>query len=187
MTKLRRSSVKLVLAALSVVVLGACAPSPAPLPDPVISCMSFGGDVTYTPPASPLGLDVVVTAQPGAGMAGCTDNTGNGITGGSITAAIYLPGFACGPHAPGTVWGSGVGTIQWSNGWLSSWTADVYADNSVNPMVLRMRISGGVWTGATADVSLHATASDGNCVDTPVSSATLAGTAVYPWAFILRP
>lgn len=178
--KFRVSAVLLALVA----VAGACAcPPPAPLPDPIITCQSLGGPVSYDPPADDSGSDVTITAEPGAALGDCTDNTGNLISGASISASFLLPGFTCAVAPEGTQVGSGSGSFGWSNGSSSAFAAVLRSPGTANQFALEVQITSGLWTGATATVLLGVVSSDGNCVSVPVTEAVLA--ALEP--FVLRP
>ena len=155
---------------------------PPPLPDPIVTCTSFGGSVSYTPPASNAGVDLVIEALPGASATGCTDHTGSAITSAMIEASFSWPSFVCGPAPAGSQVASGVGRFTWSDGSTSDWSGPLLSDGG-SGWLLDLAVTGGRWSGARARVPLHATSSDGDCVNTPVSTATIAATST----FVLRP
>jgi hypothetical protein len=163
-------------------------PPPGPLPDPIISCATIGGPISYSPPAQSLlvPVDITITLQPGAALSGCIDNTGtsSNITAGTITSATFLlPSFTCGVHAVGVVWGTGNGQIVWSNAAVSNWSAVFRGNGAAIGDDLEFTITSGLWTGATASVPMVPTSSDGNCVTTPVTNAVFGNTA----PFVLHP
>ncbi|MFZ4519992.1 MAG: hypothetical protein ACOYOP_16495 [Microthrixaceae bacterium] len=162
----------------------ACAcPPPGPLPDPIISCRSLGGPITYDPPAGNAGVDVTITIGAGAGLANCTDNTSNLIESASLGGTFVLPAFTCGVSPDGTEIGAGSGSIRWSNGAVSAYDATLRSPGSPNQFILELRITSGLWKGATATVGLGVVSSVGNCVQVPVTSAVLASQG----PFILHP
>jgi hypothetical protein len=162
---------------------GCVHPPPAPLPDPIITCQSLGGPITYDPPADNTGSDVTITVGPGAALEDCTDNTGNLITGASISGTLLLPDFTCAVAPEGAEIGGGSGSFGWSNGSNSAFSAVLRSPGTANQFVLEVQITSGLWTGATAAVLLGVVSSDGNCVSVPVTEAVLA--ALEP--FVLRP
>jgi len=160
----------------------ACVHPPPPLPDPIITCTGFGGPVSYTPPASNAGVDIVIDALPGASATGCTDHTGSGITSAMVKAKISWPSFMCGQAPGGTQVASAVGWFIWSDGSTSDWSGPLLS-GAGSGWILELNVTGGRWSGARATVPLQATSSDGDCVNTPVSTATIAATS----PFVLRP
>jgi alpha-tubulin suppressor-like RCC1 family protein len=139
--------------------------------------------VSYSPPAQNQGVDVTVTTQPGVSLSGCTDHTGSGITGGSVSAELLFPALQCGVHAAGVVWGTGTGRVDWSDGATSTWSVSVVGDGTAGGLVLEFSFTGGLWTGATASIPMLTTSSDGNCTTVPVTTAMFASTG----AFVLHP
>lgn len=171
----------LIIATLAVVSLGsaACASPPAPLPDPIISCDAVGGPISYSPGASNAGVDLTITAEPGAALSGCTDNTGHGLTGATITASFLMPAFVCGGAPAGTEIGSGFGSFTWSNGSTSDFGAVLRSPGTPNQFILEVENTAGLWVGAHATVTLGVVTSNGNCVNTPVTEAELGAVEIF--------
>jgi alpha-tubulin suppressor-like RCC1 family protein len=184
MTLMRRARY-LAVAGAALVVAGACTTPSAPPPDPYLSCTAVGGDISYTPPAQDLGVDITLDALPGAGLSGCTDHTGGGITGGSLELSIVLPAYMCFEQRPiGTVLGEGSGQITWSNATTSMIDVTVLDRGGAPGFFLELRITSGRWVGARASFLDVVTAADGYCSTSfPTSTATLA----MEGSFELRP
>ena len=186
--------VRVFRAAVAVVVLGlvsaGCAGGPpAADPDPLVSCSSLSGSISYTPPAQNAGVGVTIDALPGTGLAGCTDRTGSGITSASISVSALFPAFQCGLSSVGAVVGSGTGRIGWSDGSVSDVSVSVLTRNS--GFVVEFTVTGGRWPGARASLSIVVTSSQGNCTPAaPVTSATIASIGpfeLHPAVAPLRP
>jgi alpha-tubulin suppressor-like RCC1 family protein len=167
-----------------IVVAAGCAPTPPPpLPDPIITCATLGGDITYSPPASTAGVDITINAQPGTGLSGCSDHTGSGITAGTFQSTSFLlPAYACSSGPAGTEWGSGTGEIRWSNASTSAFTARLIS-GSPYASTIEFTFTGGMWAGARASLPFTVTSSSGDCVTVPVTTASVSSTA----PFVLRP
>ncbi len=159
------------------IALAACVPEPPPPPDPLISCSELAVSVNYSPPAQDGNDDVTVTAQPGSELSGCTDATGQGITGGTLTGTMQLQD-ACLWHPSGQLWGTGSGQITWSNGSVSTYTAQLEA-----PIVFKLAFTGGLWAGATAYVPMRSTGGTGSCAGTGLTSLSM----VSDGPFVLHP
>lgn len=175
--------VALVVGAVAATAACACPPPGAPLPDPIISCLSLSGPITYDPPAGNAGVDVTITIGAGAGLANCTDNTSNLIESASLGGTFVLPTFTCGVSPAGTVIGTGSGSVRWSDGAVSAYDATLRSPGSANEFLLDLRLTSGLWRGATATVGLGVVSSVGNCVQVPVTSAVI--TSQGP--FVLHP
>lgn len=160
-----------------------CTPAPpvGPLPETVATCASASGDVLYSPPGIRGGPPVTLEILPGAGLFGCVDNTGQGVTGGSFLdthIGLLESGCEYAPSTPQTLLGTGGGQILWSNLATSQFNVTVYHGFPYGTGVweFRLTIFTGLWAGATATFFVHATASSGNCVDIPVILATAEST-----------
>jgi alpha-tubulin suppressor-like RCC1 family protein len=149
------------------------------LPDPIITCQVLGGPISYDPPADTSGADVTITAEPGAAVSDCTDNTPNLISGASISGSFLLPGFDCEVSPAGTEVGSGTGTLGWSNGRQSVFTATFFSPGTPGRFLLELEITSGLWAGATASLILQVVSSVGDCWTTPVTEAVLAATGPF--------
>jgi hypothetical protein len=161
-------------AALAGAVLVSCVgPAPAPLPDPIISCQSVSGHISYNPPVTTTAADTTATIEPTAVLSGCTENTGNLITGASLAGTAVLPGFSCGtgvgPSPEGTEFGAGTGTFGWSNGSTSGLALTLRSSGTVNQFIVDVRITSGLWVGATASVLFGITFFEGDCVTVPLT------------------
>ena len=168
-------------AAVLLVLAAACVtpPEPPPLPDPIITCQVLGGPISYDPPADTSGADVTITAEPGAAVSDCADNTPNLISGASISGSFLLPGFDCEVSPAGTEVGSGTGTLGWSNGRQSVFTATFFSPGTAGRFLLELEITSGLWAGATASLILQVVSSVGDCWTTPVTEAVLAATGPF--------
>ena len=169
-------SATLGVALLAVVLLGACVPTPTPTqPDPLISCASLAGSISYTPPATGDPADTTLDALDGTSLTGCTDHTGAGITGGDVSISVLFPDFDCSPGVSvpmGTVYGSGSGLIEWSDGSTSEIGATVRAGGLAG-FSLELGITDGRWAGARAAFVMQFVSSTGSCgLADPITAAT---------------
>jgi alpha-tubulin suppressor-like RCC1 family protein len=186
MTLMRRAR-SLAVAGAALVVAGACTTTtpPAPPADPLISCTALGGDISYTPPAQDLGVDITLDALAGAGLSGCTDHTGGGVTGGSLELSIVMPAYMCfEERSIGTELGQGTGQITWSNATTSAIDVTVLDRGGQSGFQLELTITAGRWAGARTTFLEVVTAGVGSCTPaSPTSTATLA----IDGTFELRP
>lgn len=163
---------------LAVFALAACSPPPVPPPDPLISCDSLTVSVAYSPPATNGADDVTATIQAGSGLSGCTDFTGHAVTSASLEGTIQIEG-ACSFHPPGEAWGWGTGQLTWSDGSTSGWTGELVAES---PMRADIRLTGGLWAGATASLPMSVTGGTGDC-----AAGGLTEVAIGGGPFVLHP
>ena len=158
-------------------------PPPAPLPDPIITCDTLLGPISYSPPATTATQDVTIAAEPGAGLSDCVDNTGIGVAGAEVTASIVMPA-PCVPAPGGTTVGTGSVQLWWNDGAVSRMDATLVAVGApAGGWVLELTVTTGRWVGARGSVSVQVTTSDGDCVSTPVANATI----VSREPLVLRP
>ena len=148
-----------VMAASLLLVAAACVPPTPELPDPVITCDSFDASATYDPPPTTAAGDSTATLTAGSGLSECTDSTDHGITGATMTGQIAVEDV-CTFHPDGTTWGTGSGTITWSNGWESQWAGEVVQEGTTT---LRLELTGGKWRGSTAVVAMQSVGGSGDC------------------------
>ena len=161
---------------MGLVFAGCAAGPPAGQPDPLISCSTVGGSISYTPPATNSGVDVTIDALGGTGFTGCTDHTGAGITGASLAASLVFPAFKCGLSSVGALVGSGTGRLSWSDGSTSDVTASALERNVGAGFVVEFTVTVGRWSGARASFSIAVTAVQGGCTPgSPLTGATVAG------------
>lgn len=163
-------------------VLAGCAPTPEEPHGPLVECQSLTGQISYSPPASNSGADIVITSQSGTALVGCTDETGSGVTGASVSAILHMPAMTCDAHAQGEVWGNGIATFNWNTGAVSVAGVEVIGDGTIG-LRLALRINAGYWVGATASVRMQAMSSSGDCVNDPVENAVFTSTE----PFVLHP
>ncbi len=163
---------------LAMLALAACVPPPVPPPDPLISCDSLAISVTYSPPATDGADDVTGTIETGSGLSGCTDFTGRGTTDATSTGAIQIEG-ACSYHPPGETWGWGSGQLTWSDGSTSDWTGELVAET---PIRAEIRLTGGLWSGATASLPMSITGVTGDCAAGGITEVGIEG-----GPFVLHP
>ncbi len=151
----------LLLAAVSALALFAAAScvAPPPPPDPLIVCDSLLVSSVYTPPATTGADDVTGTVQSDSGLSGCTDHTGRSVTGATLDGVFDVLG-ACSYHPPGEEWAWGTGQFTWSDGAVSNYSGVLVAET---PLRVEIRITGGLWSGATASVPMQVTGIDGSC------------------------
>lgn len=97
----------------------------------------------------------------------------------ALMGTFELPAFTCGVRPAGTEIGTGSGTLAWSNGRTSAFTATLRSPGTSNEFDLEMRLVRGLWAGTWAAVRLGVVSSVGNCVSTPVSSAVLTSTGRF--------
>ena len=147
------------VAASLLLVAAACVPPTPKLPDPVITCGTFDASAKYDPPPTTAAGDSTATLTAGSGLSDCTDNTGHGITGGAMTGQIAVEDV-CTFHPDGTTWGTGSGTITWSNGWTSQWEGEVVQEGTTT---LRLELTDGKWRGSTAVVPMQSVGGSGDC------------------------
>jgi hypothetical protein len=164
-------------AALSLVALSGCVPPPAP-PDPLVSCASLQVSSTYTPPATTAADDVMGAVQPGSGVSGCTDHTGRGVTAATLDGSFDVEG-ACAAHADDEEWARGTGQLTWSDGSVSQYAASLVGWTFLR---IEIRLTGGLWAGATASVPVETTDAVGTCSGAGISEVTIEG-----GPFVLHP
>ena len=162
---------------LSLVALSGCVPPPAP-PDPLVSCDSLEVSATYSPPATTGADDVTGTVEPGSGLSGCTDRTGRGVTGATLAGSFDVEG-ACATHAPDEEWARGTGQLNWSDGSVSQYAASLVGWTFLR---IEIRITGGLWAGATASVPVAVTDAVGTCSGAGTSQVVIEG-----GPFVLHP
>lgn len=179
-TRFAASRIAAAVAAIGVIALAGCVPHPPPeLPDPIISCDTFGGAIAYDPPASNAGVDVTITSDE-ATISDCTPNTATLTYAAAMTNVVaVLPGFTCGPQFSGELLGSGSGRITWDDGAVTYVSFDVVTTSSAGTWDLDMAFTKGRWKGATAEVRVAVVSSVGDCVFQPVTSAALTNTTPF--------
>lgn len=160
MVRTRRGLVISVLGALAFA--ASCAPPTPPQPAPLVECEQVAGGITYTPPATNSGEDITIATEPGAELRGCVDNTGSGITRADLDLSVLLPGYLCAPLDVGQLIGSGGGALDWSDGSLSTISAEVFG-GSGGSFVTELTITGGRWSGARGSVATFVTSAEGWC------------------------
>lgn len=163
---------------LAMLALAACVPPPVPPPDPLISCDSLAVSVAYSPPATLVADDVTGSIQAASGLSGCTDFTGRGVTGATLDGAIQIEG-ACSYHPPGEEWGWGTGQLTWSDGSTSDWAGELVAET---PIRANIRLTGGLWAGATASLPMSVTGVTGDCTAGGITEVAIEG-----GPFVLHP
>ena len=166
--------------AVGAALLVGCAPPPGPLPDPIISCHTMGGPISYDPPASNAGVDVTITSLPGFEIQGCTPMTSALTYGATVSDVVaVMPGFTCSGKPAGQILGTGTGRLTWDDGAVTRFHVDVVATGSPNSWSLAFVFTAGRWAGATATVGMIPTSSVGDCVNVPVTSAVLANVTPF--------
>lgn len=173
-----RSLLATAVAAVAVVAASACVPPTPPQPDPLLVCDTLTVVSGYSPPATTAADDVSGSLLAGSGLSGCTDQTGRGITGATLSGSFDVQG-ACSPHPAGQAWGWGTGDLEWSDGSTSDWTAELVAEA---PLRVELRVTGGFSTGATASLPMDVVGVLGDC-----ASAGIAQVIIEGGPFVLRP
>jgi alpha-tubulin suppressor-like RCC1 family protein len=166
-------------AVFALLALAACGPPPpAPPPDPLVSCDSLAVSLSYSPPATNGADDVTGTVQVSSGLSGCTDFTGRSVTAASLVGSIQIEG-ACSYHPPGEPWAWGTGQLTWSDGSTSDWAGELVAET---PFRADIRLTGGLWAGATASLPMAVTGVVGDCSAGGITEVGIGG-----GPFVLHP
>ena len=171
-----RTALGSIATALALFALSACVPPP--VPDPLVSCDALAVSLSYLPPATDGADDVAASIDSGSGLSGCTDFTGRGVTAASLVGTVQIEG-ACTYHPPGEAWGWGTGQITWSDGATSDWTGELVAES---PLRVDIRLTGGLWAGATASLPMTLTGLTGDCAAGGITAVVIGG-----GPFVLHP
>ena len=172
-----RSLLLAAVAALALFAAASCV-TPPPPPDPLIVCDSLLVSSAYTPPATNGADDVTGTVQSASGLSGCTDHTGRAVTTATLDGTFDVAG-ACSYHPPGEEWAWGTGQFTWSDGSASDYSGVLVAET---PLRVEIRITRGLWSGATASVPMEINGLGGSC-----DAGGIADVAIEGGPFVLRP
>ncbi len=141
-------------------------------------CDSLLVSSAYTPPATNGADDLTGTVQSASGLSGCTDYTGRTVTTATLDGIFDVEG-ACSYHPPGEEWAWGTGQLTWSDGSVSDYSGVLVAET---PLRVEIRITGGLWSGATASLPMEVTGTDGSCNAGGITDVVIEG-----GPFVLRP